>query len=63
MRRYDAEIGDHIYRQRIQESLDSGTASGVHGSPAFFLDGRIIDVSFGMHGLFDAVGARIRHLG
>jgi len=63
MRRYDAELTDHIYLQRIQESLASGRASGVHGSPAFFLDGRIIDVSFGMHHLFEAVQARIGHLG
>lgn len=63
MRRYDAEIADHVYLQRIQESLASGRASGVHGSPAFFLDGRIIDVSFGMHHLFQALEARNRHLG
>ncbi|SHH05758.1 DsbA family protein [Pollutimonas bauzanensis] len=61
--RYDAEIGDHIYLQRIQESLESGRASGVQGSPAFFLDGRVIDVSFGMHHLFDAVAALIQQRG
>ena len=63
MRRYDAEIIDHVYLQRVQENLASGRVSGVHGSPAFFLDGRIIDVSFGMHHLFQAVQARIDQLG
>ncbi len=63
MLRYDAEIADHIYLQRIQENLSSGRASGVQGSPAFFLNGSIIDVSFGIHRLFDAITARIKHQG
>lgn len=63
MQRYDAEMEDHVYLQRIQESLASGRASGIHASPTFFLDGRTIDVSFGIRHLFDAVGARVRHAG
>jgi hypothetical protein len=31
-----------------------GKRSGVRGTPGFFVNGRIQDVSFGLHALFDA---------
>ena len=55
MVRYTAEMDDHVYLQRIREHQQSGRDSGVRGTPTFFVNGRIQDVSFGMHGLFDAV--------
>jgi len=55
MARYTAEIDDEIYLQRIREHQRSGHDSGVRGTPTFFLNGRIFDVSFGMQSLFDAV--------
>ena len=58
--RFDAEMADHIYLQRVQEHLASGRAMGVHGTPGFFVDGSVVDVSFGMERLFDAVEARIK---
>jgi protein-disulfide isomerase len=48
-------MDDHVYLQRIREHQQSGRDSGVRGTPTFFVNGRIQDVSFGMHGLFDAV--------
>ncbi|RTZ48136.1 DsbA family protein [Candidimonas sp. SYP-B2681] len=63
MLRYDAEMADHFYLQRIRENIASGRASGVQGSPAFFINGSIIDVSFGIHHLFEAITARIQHRG
>lgn len=59
MRRYDAEMADHIYLQRVQEHRASARASGVQGSPAFFLDGNVVDVSFGLEHLFQAVKRRL----
>lgn len=60
LERYDYEIGDQVYRQRVNEHLDSGKRSGVRSMPAFFLDGVIVDVSFGLDRLHDAVHARIK---
>jgi protein-disulfide isomerase len=57
MARYTAEMDDTIYLQRIREHMESGQDSGVHGTPTFFVNGRIQDVSFGLRALFDAVEA------
>jgi len=61
--RFTAELDDEIYRQRVLEHLDSGARSGVRGTPGFFLNGRIIDVSFGLHALIDGVEAALRAKG
>ena len=58
--RFDAEMADHIYLQRVQEHLASGRTMEVHSTPGFFVDGTVVDVSFGMDRLFDAVEARIK---
>ena len=55
MTRFQAEMHSHIYLQRIREQIHSGQASGARGTPAFFVNGRIQDVSFGLASLFDAV--------
>jgi protein-disulfide isomerase len=55
MTRFNAEMSSHIYRQRIREQIQSGDASGARGTPTFFVNGRIQDVSFGLTSLFDAV--------
>jgi protein-disulfide isomerase len=60
MARYTAELDDHIYLQRIREHAQSGRDSGVRGTPTFFVNRIIQDVSFGMHLLFDAVDAALR---
>jgi protein-disulfide isomerase len=60
MGRYDAEMADSIYLQRIREHMASGRTSGARSTPTFFVAGRIQDVSFGMQRLFDAVDAALR---
>jgi len=60
MARYTAEMDDHVYLQRIREHQQSGNASGVRGTPAFFVNGKLQDVSFGMQGLFAAVEAALK---
>jgi protein-disulfide isomerase len=57
---FTSELDDEIYRQRVLEHLHGGTRSGVRGTPGFFLNGRIVDVSFGLHGLIDGVEAALR---
>jgi protein-disulfide isomerase len=54
MARYDAEMGDEVYLQRIRDHLESGRRSHLKSTPGFFVNGVIVDVSFGMHALFDA---------
>jgi protein-disulfide isomerase len=53
--RFDFEMGDQVYRQRVNEHVEGGKKSGVHATPTFFLDGRAIDASFGLERLFAAI--------
>jgi protein-disulfide isomerase len=57
MARYAAELDDHIYLQRIREHAAIGRSSGVRGTPTFFINRRLQDVSYGLHLLHDAVAA------
>jgi len=59
MARFTAEVDDQVYLQRVREHLQSGSASGVRGTPGFFVNGRILDVSFGLRALFDSVEAAL----
>jgi len=61
MPRYTAELDDQVYLQRIREHVDGAHHSGVRGTPAFFVNGKIRDVSFGMRSLFDAVEAALHN--
>ena len=58
--RYTAEMADRLYLQRVREHVQSGRESGVRATPAFFVNGRIKDVSFGLGALFDAVELVLR---
>ncbi len=53
--RYDFEMNDHIYLQRVQEHLASGQRSHVQSTPAFFVNGVLQDVSFGLDHLQRAI--------
>ncbi len=55
--RYTAEMDDHIYLQRVREHIEGGRRSHIRATPAFFVNGVLQDVSFGMQGLHDAVAA------
>ena len=55
MARYDADMVDERHPQRVREHIQSGERSGVRGTPGFFVNQRIEDVSFGMQRLFNAV--------
>lgn len=61
MTAYAAETVDEIYLQRIREHQASGEASGVRSTPTFYLNGRILDVSFGLHALVDGIEAALRN--
>ena len=46
MVRFRAEMADRIYTQRVQEHRRAGETGGVRATPAFFLNGAAVDVSF-----------------
>ena len=60
MTRFDADMDDEIYLQRIREHIDGGSRSGVRATPTFFINGLIQDVSFGLHSLADGIEAALR---
>ena len=60
LRRYDADMGDTVYLQRVREDIEGARASGVRSTPTFFVNGEIHDVSFGLQGLFDSVEAALK---
>jgi protein-disulfide isomerase len=60
MARYDADVAGQLYLQRVREHVESGEKSGVRGTPAFFVNGSIQDVSFGLQRLFERVEEALR---
>jgi len=60
MARFTAEMDDEIYIQRVRDNQRSGEASGVRATPTFFVNGRLLDVSFGLHALLDAVAQQLK---
>jgi protein-disulfide isomerase len=62
MARYDTEMAEELYLQRVRSHIESGERSGVRGTPGFFINNTIHDVSFGMQRLFDGVEAALRLL-
>ena len=58
---FTSELDDHVYLQRVREHQDGGRRSHVRGTPGFFVNGTIQDVSFGLERLFEAAGAALAH--
>jgi len=59
MVRYDADMADELYLQRIREQVEGGSRSGVRATPTFFLNGRLHDVSYGLQSLRGAIEASL----
>jgi protein-disulfide isomerase len=57
MARFTAEMDDEIYLQRVREHQRGGDASGVRATPTFFVNGTLVDVSYGLRALLEAVEA------
>jgi protein-disulfide isomerase len=62
MIRFKAEMADRIYTQRVQEHRRAGDKSGVRATPAYFLNGKRIDVSAGLVTLQTRVQAALAAL-
>jgi protein-disulfide isomerase len=63
MARYTAEMDDHIYLQKVREHVEGGRRSHIRATPAFFVDGSVQDISFGMKALHDAVASAVARVG
>ena len=48
------------YASKICDEARGGVRSGVNGTPTFFINGIIHDVTFGMHALMEGVEAALR---
>jgi len=55
MARFENEMRDHVYLQRVQEQIQVGTQLRVRATPTFYLNGVFVDVSFGLEHLQQAV--------
>ncbi|MEP7313071.1 MAG: thioredoxin domain-containing protein [Pseudomonadota bacterium] len=53
--RYENDLDDHIYLQRVREHIADGQRLHLRATPTFFVNGKLTDVSFGMNALHDAV--------
>ena len=60
MNRFNAEMADRIYTQRVQEHRRAGQRDGVHTTPTFFVNGEAVAVSSGVDGLERAVRAALK---
>jgi protein-disulfide isomerase len=50
---------EHLYRQRVQKDIDSGITSHIQCTPAFFVNGVLHDVSFGLEQLEQAIEEKL----
>ena len=53
--RYENEMRDHVYLQRVQEQMETGRKLGIRSTPTFYVNGKLVDVSFGMQHLHEAI--------
>jgi protein-disulfide isomerase len=55
MAQFGAGMDDEVYRQRIREQMEGGRRSHLKATPGFYVNGIIVDVSFGLPALFEAI--------
>ena len=58
--RYDADIKDTLYLQRVREDIEGGNLSGVRATPTFFVNGKLQDISYGLQALVQGVEGALR---
>jgi protein-disulfide isomerase len=59
MPRFNNELSDHVYLQRVREHHAAAVELGLRGTPSFFVNDKLVDVSFGLNHLEDAVRAAL----
>lgn len=58
--RFENELRDQVYRQRVQEHVASGEELKLRATPSFFVNEKFVDVSFGLEQLRRDVAAAFR---
>ena len=53
--RFERELRDHVYHDRVRQDFTSGVRSGVNGTPAFFINGLRYDGSWDFGPLLKAL--------
>lgn len=59
LQRYDRDMQMHIHLPRVHAQMHEAKQRGTHGTPTFFVNGVIEDVSFGMDHLYKAIATRL----
>jgi protein-disulfide isomerase len=60
MERFDDELINHVYAERVREDFLSGVMSGVNGTPTFYLNDHRFDGSWNDDDLVKAIEELIR---
>ncbi len=60
MMRFDHEMQDRIYLQRVQEHAAGARRLGILTMPAFYVNGQLVDVSFGLERLDTAIAQALK---
>jgi protein-disulfide isomerase len=55
MRRFSDDLKTHVHRGRVLQDREAGRSRGIRGTPGFYLNGKFVDTSYGLHPLRDAV--------
>lgn len=55
MRRFRNALSDHVYLQRVQEHIALGKHLQLRATPTFFVNGVLVDVSYGIESLEQAI--------
>ena len=53
--RFERELAEHVYANRVREDFLSGVRSGVNGTPTFFINGLRYDGSYDLEMLLAAI--------
>jgi len=57
---YDRDMDSRIHLPSVRGQMNRGRQLGARGTPTFFVNGVIVDVSFGMEGLYRAIESRLQ---
>lgn len=60
MPQYNRDMNSRIYLPLVREQMNGGRRNGARGTPTFFVNGVIVDVSFGMEYLYKAIEANLQ---
>jgi protein-disulfide isomerase len=55
LRRFNEDLETHVHRARVLQDVETGRSRGIRGTPNFYLNGKFVDTSYGLHPLRDAV--------